>query len=103
MKFSKRLSILLSAAVLTAGLQSVAKADKWTVQTSMPAGSFIFKHLDSWTPKLKTLTEGRIDIQLVGGGAVVPHTQTIDAVGQDILQGDYTACLLYTSPSPRDS
>ena len=54
MKFSKRLSILLSAAVLTAGLQSVAKADKWTVQTSMPAGSFIFKHLDSWTPKLKT-------------------------------------------------
>ena len=95
MKFSKRLSIVLSAVVLTAGLQSVAKADKWTIQTSMPAGSFIFKHLDSWTPKLKTMTEGRIDIQLVGGGAVVPHTQTIDAVGQDILQGDYTATVYF--------
>jgi TRAP-type mannitol/chloroaromatic compound transport system substrate-binding protein len=95
MKFSKRLSIVLSAVVLTAGLQSAAKADKWTIQTSMPAGSFIFKHLDSWTPKLKALTEGRIDIQLVGGGAVVPHTQTIDAVGQDILQGDYTATVYF--------
>lgn len=95
MNNSKRFKVALCAAGLTVGLSSVAQADTWTIQTSMPAGSFIFKHVESWVPKLTTLTDGRVDLKFVGGGAVVPHNQTIDAVGQDILQGDFTATVYF--------
>ncbi|HJP23673.1 MAG TPA: C4-dicarboxylate ABC transporter substrate-binding protein, partial [Alphaproteobacteria bacterium] len=90
----------LSQSVLLAGALSVAAstwavAETWTVQTSMPSGSAIFKHVEAWGAKLKTLTSGRVTIQWVGGGAVVPHNQTIDAVGQGILQGDFTATVYF--------
>ncbi len=90
----------LSQSILLAGAMSVAAstwalAETWTVQTSMPAGSAIFKHVEAWGAKLKTLTSGRVAINWVGGGAVVPHNQTIDAVGQGILQGDFTATVYF--------
>jgi len=92
-KVSKHLVIVMS--IFASFFIGNAKAETWTVQTSMPSGSYIFKHVEKWIPKLTSITNGRIKIQLVGGGTVVPHNQTIDAVGQDIIQGDFTATVYF--------
>ncbi|MFO1352023.1 MAG: TRAP transporter substrate-binding protein DctP, partial [Gammaproteobacteria bacterium] len=89
-----RTSLAIVAAALWAANVG-ARAETWTVQTSTPSGSAIYKHVEDWVPKLKTMTDGAIDIQLVPAGAVVPHNQTMDAVGQGILQGDFTATVYF--------
>ena len=38
-----------------------------------------------------------------GGRDDKPHTDAFQALRQDVLSALATACLLYTSPSPRDS
>jgi TRAP-type mannitol/chloroaromatic compound transport system substrate-binding protein len=83
-----------AAALLIAG-SGTATAETWTVQASMPAGSSIFNHVSEWAKKLSTMTGGEIDINLVPAGAVVPPTETMDAIADGILQGDFTATVYF--------
>ncbi|MGI9332811.1 MAG: TRAP transporter substrate-binding protein [Gammaproteobacteria bacterium] len=85
----------LALAAALAGISAPVSSDTWTVQTSMPTGSAIFKHVEQWTKKLEVMTGGEVTVQLAGGGAVVPHNQTMDAVAQGILQGDFTATVYF--------
>ena len=84
----------LAASVLLCSSLSVS-ADTWTVQTSMPSGSAIFNHVAEWTKKLTTMTDGAIEINLVPAGSVVPHNETMDAIADGILQGDFTATVYF--------
>ena len=91
-------SALTSALLLTAGIFTgslPAAAETWTIQTSTPAGSAIHKHFETWAEKLKIMTDGAVEIQLAPAGSVVPHNQTMDAIGQGILQGDLTATVYF--------
>jgi TRAP-type mannitol/chloroaromatic compound transport system substrate-binding protein len=82
------------SALLLLGSSS-AIAEKWTVQASMPSGSAIFSHVDEWTKKLSIMTGGEVEISLVPAGAVVPATETMDAIADGILQGDFTATVYF--------
>ena len=93
-KFSRFTSVLLATTSLLVG-SLTATADTWTIQTSTPAGSAIHKHYGEWTKKLSVMTDGAIEIQLVPAGGVVPYNQTMDAIGQGILQGDLTATVYF--------
>ncbi len=44
------------ATALLFGATTTVLAETWTVQTSMPAGSAIFKHVEAWGEKLKIIT-----------------------------------------------
>ena len=90
-----RKTALASALLFGAGLFASAQAEVWTVQTSTPSGSAIHKHFELWAEKLKKMTEGAVEIQLAPAGAVVPHNQTMDAIGQGIIQGDLTATVYF--------
>lgn len=85
----------IMAAALLFGASVTALAETWTVQTSMPSGSAIFKHVAEWTKKLSTMTEGAIEVNLVPAGSVVPHNETMDAIADGILQGDFTATVYF--------
>lgn len=84
---------LLISGLFCASFQ--AFAETWTVQTSTPSGSAIHKHFEAWAEKLKIMTDGEIAMQLVPAGGVVPYNQTMDAIGQGILQGDLTATVYF--------
>ncbi len=77
------------------GASASASAETWTVQTSMPSGSVIYNHVAEWTEKLKVMTDGAIEVNLVPAGAVVPHNETMDAIADGILQGDFTATVYF--------
>jgi TRAP-type C4-dicarboxylate transport system substrate-binding protein len=88
-----RLLRTLGAAAAVFGLMagSAAAAEfEWSFQTSETAGEPQFKIKQGWAAEVGKMTNGRIKIDILPTGAVVPHNQTLDAVGSGILQGHLT-------------
>ena len=89
------------AAVATVALTVTAHARVLKVQTSQNAGDFTFEHLTNvWAPKLKSMTNGEIEIELLPTKSVVPHRETPDAVANGILDGDLTATAYFSGRDP---
>jgi TRAP-type mannitol/chloroaromatic compound transport system substrate-binding protein len=95
--FTARLGV--TAAAIGLGLAAIAAPataqTKWKLQTSMTSGDSIYKHVETWIPKLTQMTGGKFTLELTPIGSVVPHTQTMDAVGQGILNGDLTSTVYF--------
>lgn len=92
-----KLKTLLYAGIAVAGtlglLPAASQAQQtWKVQTSMVAGDAYYTMIqDHWLEKLSAMTGGQVKIELTPIGSVVPHTETMNAIGQGILGGDITS------------
>ncbi|MBM3534855.1 MAG: TRAP transporter substrate-binding protein [Alphaproteobacteria bacterium] len=92
-----RLRTLISAGVafvfgLGLAAAPASAQQSWKVQTSMVAGDAYYKMIqDHWLDRLAAMTGGQVKIELTPIGSVVPHTETMNAIGQGILQGDLTS------------
>lgn len=94
---SNRRKILKAVAAaptaLVAGMPAIAlgaKATRWRVQTLWGAGEDTFKYFQEFCDKVKSATGGRLEIQPFAAGSVVGAFETLDAVGQNVLQGQST-------------
>lgn len=72
----------------------------WTFQTSETAGEPGFVNKTKWAEDVGTLSGGRIAIEILPIGSVVPHTDTLDAVGAGILQGHLTDPSYFSGKDP---
>ncbi|SFC54284.1 TRAP transporter substrate-binding protein [Tropicimonas isoalkanivorans] len=80
---------------------AMAQAEyQWTFQTSETAGEPQFKLKEKWAENVKKMSGGRIEITILPIGAVVPHNQTLDAVGAGILQGHLTDPSYFSGKDP---
>ncbi|SFO98394.1 TRAP-type mannitol/chloroaromatic compound transport system, substrate-binding protein [Cohaesibacter marisflavi] len=70
--------------------QAVAADYEWTFQTSENTGEPQFEIKKQWADNIEKMTQGRVNIEILPTGAVVPHNQTLDAVRSGILQGHLT-------------
>ena len=89
-------------ALLVAGLAIAPAAAEqvWKVQTSMSAGESFYTNIEQyWLPRLEEMTGGELQIELTPVGSVVPYNETMDAIGQGILQGDITATVYFSGRS----
>ncbi|KJS37070.1 MAG: C4-dicarboxylate ABC transporter substrate-binding protein [Rhodospirillaceae bacterium BRH_c57] len=93
---------LLGATVALALMGQAAQAAEyaWTFQTSETAGEPQFKIKQQWAENIKKMSDGRIQIDILPTGAVVPHNQTLDAVGSGILQGHLTDPSYFSGLNP---
>ena len=96
---------VLSAAVLSAsviGFAGAAAAQEysWTFQTSETAGEPGFINKQNWADSVEEMSGGRIEIEILPIGAVVPHTETLTAVGANILQGHLTDPSYFAGQAP---
>lgn len=88
-------------ALVLAGATDGAFAKTLKLQTSQSAGDFTFKYLtEKWAPKVEAMTGGSIKLQLMPTKSVVPHRETIDAVGAGILDGDLNAVSYFSGRDP---
>jgi TRAP-type C4-dicarboxylate transport system substrate-binding protein len=96
--FSKALAL---ATVLGVGLGTAADARTLKVQTSSTASHFTLAFLnEKWVPKLKEMTGGSLEIELLPITAVVPHRETPEAVSMGILDGDLTSINYFAGRDP---
>nr|WP_319389809.1 TRAP transporter substrate-binding protein [uncultured Cohaesibacter sp.] len=70
--------------------QAIAAEYEWTFQTSENTGEPQFEIKKLWASNIEKITDGRVKIEILPTGAVVPHNQTLDAVRSGILQGHLT-------------
>ncbi|WP_163025976.1 TRAP transporter substrate-binding protein [Chachezhania antarctica] len=102
MGFTKKLAGLAAVAVSVMGIGGSALAAdyNWTFQTSETAGEPGFVNKQKWAENVGTLSGGRIDIEILPIGSVVPHTDTLEAVGAGILQGHLTDPSYFSGKDP---
>lgn len=89
-----------AAGVLALAASAASAEQVWKVQTSMTAGESFYTNIEEhWLPKLAEMTNGELQIELTPVGSVVPYNETMDAIGQGILQGDITATVYFSGRS----
>lgn len=80
---------------------SMAAAETLNIQTSFNAGDFSTQYLtETWLPKIKEMTDGRIEIVLTPNGSVVPARETPEAVAAGVLDGDFTSVNYFAGLEP---
>src|SRR5690606_12222970 len=92
--------VMLTASVLTLSGAAFAADYNWTFQTSETAGEPGFVNKTKWAENVGTLSGGRIEIEILPIGSVVPHTDTLEAVGTGILQGHLTDPSYFSGRDP---
>ncbi|QUX94308.1 C4-dicarboxylate ABC transporter substrate-binding protein [Marinomonas sp. CT5] len=98
-------SIRKAVAVLTVSagiaLTPSVYAETLKIQTSFNASHISLTRLNQiWIPKLKEMTNGAVELELLPIGSVVAHKETPVAVSMGILDGDLTATSYFAGKDP---
>lgn len=96
--WQKLLTVVSMLALLTS--TAVAAEYNWTLQTSGAAGDDVTRFLEEFSKWVKQDTNGRIDISIMPADAVVKYTETLDAVGANIIQMDSTDPSYFAGKDP---
>ena len=100
MKRWQKLLTVMAMVAMFAGT-SVAADYTWTFQTSRCRRcDDVYRFLQEWAGWVKEDSKGRIEIQVLPADAVVKYTETLDAVGANIIQGDFTDPSYFAGKDP---
>src|SRR5215475_14535240 len=89
---SRRRFLGAAAASATLGFPSIARAQTpitLRFQSTWPLKFIYHEFAVDWTKKVAELSNGRLKIDMLPAGAVVPGLQVIDAVNKGILDGGH--------------
>jgi TRAP-type mannitol/chloroaromatic compound transport system substrate-binding protein len=81
-------AILLAAGASSALAQT---PQKLRVQSSFPASSVIMDGFKLWSDRVKTMSGGRLEIEGLPAGTVVPAFEVLDAVHKQVVDGGLSA------------
>lgn len=102
MKIIKMMAGASALVVALFGLSAgaISQEYSWTFQTSETAGEPGFINKQKWAALVNEMSDGRIEIDIQPIGAIVPHTETLSAVGSGILQGHLTDPSYFAGQDP---
>jgi len=96
--FPTRLAVgLLSA---TFALNAFAADFSFKFQSSDPSGVKNFKIQQEWADRVETMTDGRVEIDLLSVGSVVSHTETLGAMKMGVLDGHISVTGYFSGKDP---
>lgn len=96
----KKIKTLLACSLLAFSTNMLAATYDWTFQSSDQPGDDAFKYQQQWAKDVEKMSNGEIHINVVGAGSVVEHNQTLDSVGMNIIQGDFTDPSYFSGKDP---
>lgn len=79
-----------SSAIGAPALALAEKTFKWKVQVLWGAGEDTYAMFQTFCENVKKNTQGRLEITPFAAGAIVGTFETLDAVGQNVIQGHST-------------
>ena len=96
----KKSACALALSALTVVATS-ADAKTLELQASQNSGDFTLQYLQkNWIPKVEVMSGGSLKLEVHPTRSVVPHRETIDAVGVGILDGDLNAVSYFSGRDP---
>ncbi|NVK34879.1 MAG: TRAP transporter substrate-binding protein [Rhodobacteraceae bacterium] len=93
-------TVAVTVSVLAMSAAAQAADYNWTFQTSESAGEPGYINKQKWADAVGEMSGGRIEIDILPIGSVVPHTDTLEAVGAGILQGHLTDPSYFAGKDP---
>lgn len=80
-----------SALLAGIGLAGTAGAQDHTLrlQAAVPSASIYFELLNRYAERIETMSGGRVDIEVLADGAIVPAFEILDAVDQGVVEAGY--------------
>lgn len=90
----------LTAALCAALLATPAAAETFRMQTFLGANASTTKAFEAMAERLREETGGEVDITVLPGRAVVGAAETIEAIQNGILDGQYTAPSYFAGKDP---
>ncbi len=95
------IKILTTAvATLLVSTSTLAADFNFKFQSSDPSGDKNYQVQKEWTERVAKMSGGRIKIDLLPVGAVVKHTETLDAIRMGVLDGHITATGYFSGKDP---
>ena len=85
MKTLKKVAIVVSSVILNTSALSAANYD-WKLQTFWGGSSIPQTVIEEFASDLKMATNGELNITVLPNKAIVPHNQSLQAVGSGILE-----------------
>lgn len=64
---------------------------KLRIQSAFPTSGLFYQNLEYFANQVEKLSGGRIDVELLAPGTVVPPFESLDAVAKGVLDGAHTA------------
>lgn len=77
-----------------------AQAESFKMQTFLGANAVTTKAFEEMAAELKAATGGEVDIQVFPSGAVVGPRETMDAIENGLLDGQYTGPTFFAGKDP---
>ena len=99
MKLCQKILSILVMVTVFAG-PAIAADYNWSIQTSGAAGDNVTAFLEQYAKWVAEDSNGRIQISIMPADSVVKYTETLDAVGANILQGDVTDPSYFAGKDP---
>jgi TRAP-type mannitol/chloroaromatic compound transport system substrate-binding protein len=95
--FGIAIAVLLVAMLLVPQPQALA-ADKFKLkmQATWPAGSTLFTHFQQICERAKVMSGGRLEIEPLPAGAIVPPFEVLDATSRGVIDGAHTWAAYWT-------
>ena len=96
----KKYSVLIALAVAMVFLlqpqPALAKNIKLTMQAAWPSGSTLYTHFEQWAERVKIMSGGRLEIETLPGGAIVPPFEILEAVSRGVIDGAHAWAAYWT-------
>lgn len=95
MSFVSKITVgALVGAVVAAAAMAPALGQETTklrIQSAFPTSGLFFQNLEYFKERVETMSGGRLEIELLAPGTVVPPFESLDAVARGVLDGAHTA------------
>jgi TRAP-type mannitol/chloroaromatic compound transport system substrate-binding protein len=82
-------SLVAAVALVAASGSAQAQQYKARVQTAVPAASIYFELLKRFADRVDKMSGGRLKMEMLPDGAVVPAFEILDAVDKGVVEGGY--------------
>ncbi|MBL26823.1 MAG: C4-dicarboxylate ABC transporter substrate-binding protein [Rhodospirillaceae bacterium] len=98
---TRLLSVFVGAWMVLSGVDAHAAAKfHWQMQSLWQAGTINQKLFEAFCDRVKTMTDGRLEITPLPVGAVVAYNETLDAISAGLLDGHQSGSGYFAGKDP---
>ena len=90
-RFQGFLSTCCAGLLLFTNAGPAAAQQKLRFQSALPPTTLMYQNALFWADRVKTLSGGRLEIEVLSAGSIVPAFEVLDAVHKRVLDGGHTA------------
>src|SRR5688572_6777648 len=85
----KAILACLTGLFLLAVTGTASAQQKIRMQTAVPSASIYFELLQRYAERVKAMSNGRLEIEVLPDGAIVPAFEILDAVDNNVVEAGY--------------